>query len=379
MFSDCVGKQTRRGIAKMIFRHTSSSTLVILAVTAVATFSRCEPSWLQAQDLALRYAIDPAWPKLPQDWVMGGVGGTCVDTRDHVLILNRQNVSEQDLKGRVLAPAVIEVDTDGNVVNSWGNPKTLVKRLHDCQFDDDNNVWIVGVDSGFIQKYSHDGSRLLAQLGKADLVDSTDGTVKGGPLNSDRAQFFTPSGIDIDSTNGDIYIADGHSPGGNYRIAVFRRDGDFIRQWQLNRTGPETNIQPSPHCIGLTRDELVYVCDRWAYRVQVFDKVGRFKRNIPISSKIAAPRDPQNTEGGSVALDFSRDPDQKLMYVINSDTGQIDIFDRHSGRVVSRFGEGPGSNAGQLTGAHGIAVDSKGNVYVAEQQGKRIQKFKLVN
>jgi hypothetical protein len=150
-----------------------------------------------------------------------------VDSQDHVFLLNRQNVSPQVLGDGRLAPAVIEIDPAANVVNSWGDPNTLVKRLHDCHFDHDNGMWIIGVDSGFLREYSPDGLRLLSNLWKPSIVDSSDSTAKEKPVNSPRAQFFTPSGINIDKQSGDIYISDGHSPGGNYRVAVSAETASF--------------------------------------------------------------------------------------------------------------------------------------------------------
>src|SRR5579871_2290958 len=97
------------------------------------------PSW--PQDRAPRYEVDRSWPKpLPERWVLGGLGGLCVDRQDHVLILNRQDVLSGDLNAGQLAPPLIEFDPAGNVVRSWGDDKLLDPRLHSCYFDKDNNV-----------------------------------------------------------------------------------------------------------------------------------------------------------------------------------------------------------------------------------------------
>jgi DNA-binding beta-propeller fold protein YncE len=66
------------------------------------------------------------------------------------------------------------------------------------------------------------------------------------------------------------------------------------------------------------------------------------------------------------------------MYVINQNSVKIDVLDRQSGRVLSSFGGGPGRYPGQFTLPHGIGVDSAGNVYIAEQEGQRIQKFRFL-
>jgi hypothetical protein len=80
-------------------------------------------------EVAPRYVIDQAWPKpLPERWVLGGLGGVCVDSRDHVFILNRQDVADGDLNGGRMAPSIIEFDAAGKVVNSWGDAKLLDPR-----------------------------------------------------------------------------------------------------------------------------------------------------------------------------------------------------------------------------------------------------------
>ncbi|HEV7981508.1 MAG TPA: hypothetical protein VGP86_01310, partial [Xanthobacteraceae bacterium] len=105
------------------------------------------------------YEPDLSWPKpLPDHWILGGLGGLCVDAQDHVLILNRQDVLPGELDAGRLAPPLIEFDPAGNVVHSWGDPKLLDARLHSCHFDKDGNVWIASAPSGMVQKYTHDGS-----------------------------------------------------------------------------------------------------------------------------------------------------------------------------------------------------------------------------
>ena len=166
----------------------SSRLFHVLAIAGLTISAAIAGTHLvNAQAAPPRYEADLAWPKpLPNRWVLGGLGGLCVDAQDHVFILNRQDVLEGDLNAGRLAPPIIEFDPRGNVVNSWGDPKLLDPRLHSCHFDKDNNIWIASAPSGMVQKYTHDGSKLLLQIGKKGVVDSSDGTVKGKPLNSTR-------------------------------------------------------------------------------------------------------------------------------------------------------------------------------------------------
>jgi hypothetical protein len=119
---------------------------------------------------------------------------------DHVLILNR-GVLDADLNAGHLAPPMIELDSAGNLIHSWGDPKLIDPRLHSCYFGKDNNVWIASSPSGMVQKYSHDGSKLLFQIGTKGIFDSSDGTEKGQPMNSNTPKFFMPSSIYEDPQN----------------------------------------------------------------------------------------------------------------------------------------------------------------------------------
>jgi DNA-binding beta-propeller fold protein YncE len=81
--------------------------------------------------------------------------------------------------------------------------------------------------------------------------------------------------------------------------------------------------------------------------------------------------------GSAVAIDFSPDQTQRLMFVINQNNSQIEIIERTSGKSLGSFGR-PGSFPGQFNQVHGIAVDSKGHVYLDENRGRRVHKFRAV-
>jgi sugar lactone lactonase YvrE len=344
----------------------------LLGMAMVAGIHLSPP--VQAQRTGPQYEVDRSWPKpLPDRWVVGALAGVCIDAQDHVFLLNRQDVTEADLNAGHLAPPVIEIDPAGNLVNSWGDSKLLDPRLHSCYVDKENNIWIASSPSGMVQEYSHDGSKLLSQIGKKGVYDSSDGTVKGRPLNSSAPQFFMPSSLFVDPKNGDVYVSDGEGAGGNRRIAVIDRNGTFLRQWLLED-------MRTVHCMSVANDGLVYVCNRDKSRIQVYDKMGNFKKNIdlPWEPYTPPPDGKQKETGGAVvALDLSHDTAQRWMYLINMNNSLVEVIDRESGKILSSFGRA-GHFPGEFDQPHGIAVDSKGNVYVGENGGKRVQKFKLV-
>ena len=351
----------------------------------------CCPQPFRAQSDPPKYEVDPSWPKpLPDAWVTGETAGVCVDAHDHVFVLNRRNyasvgfdlkegLTKDELDAGHPAPPVIEFDPEGNVVNSWGDPDVLPLQLHHCAFDPEGNVWINGSWDGMVQKWTHDGSKLLLQIGTRGVYDTSDGTVTGRALNSSHTAFFRPAGVAVDPGTGDVYIGDGY---GNSRVAVFDRNGQFLRQWGRQGTKAEAEagvggaFMQVVHCVTIGNDGLVYVCDRQGDRVQVFDKMGNFQRNIWVRN--GSPHLPDAPSGTAQQVAFSPDQAQKFMFVGNEHNEQINILDHASGQILGSFGR-VGHQPGGFGHIHSIAADSKGNIYTGEVNwGKRVQKFKIV-
>jgi hypothetical protein len=67
------------------------------------------------------FQVDPSWPKIPNQWVLGLVSGINVDTQDHVWVLHRPLTVKPDQKDRA-APAVLEFDAAGTFIQGWGGP-----------------------------------------------------------------------------------------------------------------------------------------------------------------------------------------------------------------------------------------------------------------
>ena len=126
-----------------------------------------------------------------------------------------------------------------------------------------------------------------------------------------------------------------------------------------------------PHGIIGSRDGMIYLADRANNRIQVFRKSGEFVREFFLA------RDTRLI--GSVwDMVLSPDPAQRYMYVADGANNQVHVLSRETGAEVGTFGRN-GRMAGQFHWVHNIAIDSKGNLYTAEVGfGRRVQKFRRV-
>jgi DNA-binding beta-propeller fold protein YncE len=235
-------------------------------------------------------------------------------------------------------------------------------------------VWIGGKgnNDGHVLKFTQDG-KFVMQIGKPGPQTGSDDTTRLG----------RPADIEVDPATNEIYVADGY---GNHRIIVFDADtGAYKRHWgaygkppsdtkalAYNPTEPPSQQFANPvHCVKISKDGLVYVCDRSNDRIQVFRKDGTFVKEFFVAR--------QTLQQGSVwDLDFW--PDAKQTFLMNADgaNNEVRTVVRETGDVVGTFGRN-GRNAGEFHWIHNLAVDSKGNIYTTEvDTGKRAQKFRYV-
>jgi DNA-binding beta-propeller fold protein YncE len=196
----------------------------------------------------------------------------------------------------------------------------------------------------------------------------------------------------VDEAANELYVADGYV---NHRIIVFdATTGAYKRHWGAYGKRPDddyyarqgikpgehpTNASkgafsasPSPqfslvHGVRLSRDGLVYVGDRSNNRIQVFRRNGSFVREAFIANDEVG-------SGSTSDIGFSSDPQQRFAFVADSTKQHVYVVERSSLRIVASFGE-PGTLPGQFGVAHNLAVDSKGDVFVSESRGFRVQKF----
>ena len=181
-------------------------------------------------------------------------------------------------------------------------------------------------------------------------------------------------------SGGELFVADGY---GNRRVVVFdAATGAYKRHWGAYGGAPNDDKQPNydpaqppsrqfgnpVHCVRVSNDGLVYVCDRQNNRIQVFSRAGEFRHEFRVEAQTLA--------NGSVwDMVLSHDAAQKYMYVADGANGRIYIVRRADGETVGAFAR-TGRMAGEFKWIHNLAIDRDGNLYTSEVGfGRRVQKF----
>ena len=95
------------------------SFITVALSAGLATVLGAHPQLLIAQDKPPKFETDPSWPKpLPEGWITGQLGGVCVDSHDHVIVVNRGDITNEEKETSLQAPPIIMFDAAGNVVSS---------------------------------------------------------------------------------------------------------------------------------------------------------------------------------------------------------------------------------------------------------------------
>lgn len=375
------GRRARRGVAC----HAGVMVLALGLAGCDAALVVEETSAAAPVSSAAGFQVDPYWPKpLPEGWLLGNVVGVATDSSDNVWIIHRPGSQT----GAADTPPVIAFDAAGAVVESWGGPGDGYDwgtQTHGIHVDQQDNVWVgfggglpydptspTTTDNALVLKFTPAGEFLL-QIG--DFGRGTEGSGSTGFLGQ-------PTDIFVDAAADEVYISDGYT---NRRVIVFDANtGDHKRLWgaygntpddastpRFSRDAPPPQQFSTPHCVGAAADGLVYVCDRGNQRIQVFNKDGTFVAERLIEARLGEGR----LGGTPWDLAFSRDPEQRFLFVVDGGGHAVHTLSRDSLEVVASFGR-RGRWAGQFESPHSLALDSHGNLFVGETlDGRRVQKF----
>jgi hypothetical protein len=281
-----------------------------------------------------RYRVVENWAKLPDGWSFKDVAAVAVDGKDQVYVFNRGE-----------HPMMV-FDRAGNFLRSWG--EGIFRRAHGLHIDAHDNLYC-----------TDDGDHTVRRCSTAGKIELTIG-VPGKPAPFMSGEPFHRCTHTALSPKGDIYVSDGY---GNARVHKFSPAGKLLMSWGESGTEPgQFNIA---HNIATDDDGWVYVADRENHRVQVFDGNGKYEaqwNNLhrPCGLYCCRGKKPTFVIG-------ELGPGMPVNLKAPNLGPRLSIVDGQ-GKLIARLGgkEGPGLEPGKFIAPHGLALDSKGDIYVGE-------------
>jgi DNA-binding beta-propeller fold protein YncE len=279
------------------------------------------------------FVFDPAtdWHQLPDGMTLHETPGVSVAADDTVYLLTRNT-----------ANPVIVLTRDGEFIRTFG-AGTFTARTHAILAAHDGFIYCADDGAHTITKWTPEGE-LVMTIGRHEQPAPK---FSGEPFNRPTDMVVT--------ADGSIFISDGY---GNARIHKYSPSGEHLMAWG------EPGIDPGqfmvPHNLGLDGDRL-YVADREALRVQVFSLDGQL---LDVWNNVHRPCALTVGPDGNVYVGELNGV--ALMDGAPGIGHRISVFDG-DGHLLTRYGDPEeGEAPGQFIAPHGVAVDSHGDVYVAE-------------
>jgi DNA-binding beta-propeller fold protein YncE len=255
--------------------------------------------------------VSVGFVSLPPNVEIGAMSAVALDARDNIYVLHR---GPQPL---------LKLDQHGKFVKAWG--EGLFKVAHGLRIDRAGNIWTTDNGNHLLRKFSP-GGELLASIGEG--------------------MFKAPDDV-VFASDGSLFVADS----GNSRIAHVTADGKLLGSF--GQKGKAEGEFATAHALAIDGKDRVYVADRGNRRVQVLSKDG----------KVAAVWTGFGEPFGLIVV-------KNELLVSDGDAHTISHLALSSGKMAAQWGD-PKS----LLLPHLMATDSKGRLYVAEVNGKRVQIF----
>jgi hypothetical protein len=280
------------------------------------------------------YRVEEQWLKLPAGMELGDCAAVAVDRHDRVYLFNRG------------PNPMIVVDAEGNFLDSWG--REHFRNPHGLHIGPDDCIYCTDDGDHTVRKCTLEG-KVLITLG---IPGKPSPYMSGEPFHRCTHTALSPEM--------DLYVSDGY---GNAKVHKYSPEGTPLLSWG------EPGIDPGqfnlPHNICCDEEGWVYVADRENHRVQVFDGNGKYETQW-------------NNMHRPCALYMDMTKKDPICYIgelgpglgVNKDApnlgNRVDIYDK-TGKRLARLGDiCPGEKPGQFIAPHGIVIDSRGDIYVAE-------------
>jgi sugar lactone lactonase YvrE len=294
-----------------------------------------------------KYALVEGWEQLPRGYEHRDVAGVAVDREDRVYLICRGD------------HPVIVYDEKGKFLRSWGEGD-FTYRTHGISVGPDQMLYCTDDGNHTIRKFTPEG-KLLLTLGTMntpsdtgyDGKDTATATRPAGPFNR-------PTNIAV-GPKGDLYVSDGY---GNCRVHQFSPTGELKRSWGTAGQGPGQFFLP--HGIAVHADGRVFVCDRENDRIQIFSPDGEYLAEWTDTRRPThLVFDARHRAYVSELWWQPGQTSRRYGPATGVGSGRVSVYDG-DGRVLARWGGPDAAAAGSFAAPHGIAVDSRDDVYVSE-------------
>ena len=280
-----------------------------------------------------RYEALATWEQLPDGVTLHECAGVAVDGEDLVYVLTRNT-----------ANPIVVLEPDGGFLRSFGEG-VFTNRTHAVGVGPDGFLYCADDGSHTITKWTREGELLLT-IGEPGVSSER---FSGDPFNR-------PTDAVVSSHDGSIFISDGY---GNARVHRYSAAGELELSW--GSPGIDPGQFMVPHNLAIDEQDRIYVADRESHRVQVFDRDGEL---LAMWNNIHRPCG--ITMGGDGLLYVGELNGVALMSGAPGVGHRVSIYSRE-GELVARLGQAEeGEEAGRFIAPHGMAVDSRGDIYVAE-------------
>ena len=211
------------------------STALILLLAAVPGIAQrpSDPALLVPQAAPeLDYVSMPEPLSFPAGTGLAGApAAVAFDTKGHLFVLTRGN------------PSLFEFDNNGKFLRSFG--QGLFTRSHGLRIDKEGNIWATDVGAHTVMKLDPEGKVLLTLGTKGQR----------GEWNESTQLFYEPNDVAI-ASNGDIFVAQGHTPGANGNVGMvaayssFARGGTYVEPTKIREVvwadGSDEKLKPAP-------------------------------------------------------------------------------------------------------------------------------------
>lgn len=336
--------------------------LAALSATSVVADAQSSPTMPAVNDRPNPYRTVEGWAKLPEGRTWGSTSAVAIDKDGkHVWVAERCGVN--NCAASTLAP-VLKFDQSGNLVASFGSG--MILSPHGIHVDKDGNIWVVDCACTLgatqapagkghqIHKFSPTGTHLMSL-----------GAPGGG---RDSAFFWQPNAV-VTASNGDIYVAEGHSSraGSNARVLVFDKSGKLRKSW--GSFGKGEGQLDQPHALAIDSKGRLFIGDRGNDRILIVDQDFKI---LDTWYQFSRP--------SGIWIDKN-----DMIYVADSESGSVNpphgawtrgirIGSARTGEVTA-FIPDPEKKPANTSSAEGVAVDASGNIYGAEVGQKALKRY----